>query len=156
MYENLRKVRDEALQCQKCALAGTRRHVVFGEGSLHARLMFVGEGPGATEDATGRPFVGPAGQLLERMLGAIGLTRDEVYIANIVKCRPPGNADPRPEYAEACLPYLREQVLKYFPRNQKETGTAMNSGEVAEAPTVADASDASGISGVSDVPAEKA
>ena len=99
MYENFRKVRDEALQCQKCALAGTRRHVVFGEGSLHARLMFVGEGPGATEDATGRPFVGPAGQLLERMLGAIGLTRDEVYIANIVKCRPPGNADPRPEYA---------------------------------------------------------
>lgn len=116
MYENLGKVRDEALQCQKCALAGTRRHVVFGEGSLHARLMFVGEGPGATEDATGRPFVGPAGQLLERMLGAIGLTRDEVYIANIVKCRPPGNADPRPEYAAACLPYLREQVRFVHPR----------------------------------------
>ena len=92
MYENLGKVREEAMQCTKCALAQTRRHVVFGEGNLQAKLMFVGEGPGATEDETGRPFVGPAGQLLDKMLAAIDLKREDVYIANIVKCRPPGNA----------------------------------------------------------------
>lgn len=73
------------MQCTKCALAQTRRHVVFGEGNLQAKLMFVGEGPGATEDETGRPFVGPAGQLLDKMLAAIDLKREDVYIANIVK-----------------------------------------------------------------------
>ncbi len=116
MYESLGKVKEEAMQCTKCALAQTRRHVVFGEGSLRARLMFIGEGPGATEDETGRPFVGPAGQLLDKMLAAIGIAREEVYIANIVKCRPPGNADPRPEYAEQCIGYLREQVRFIHPR----------------------------------------
>ena len=116
MYENLGKVREEAMQCTKCALAQTRRHVVFGEGNLQAKLMFVGEGPGATEDETGRPFVGPAGQLLDKMLAAIDLKREDVYIANIVKCRPPGNADPRPEYAEQCIGYLREQVRFIHPR----------------------------------------
>ena len=116
MYESLEKVRKEAMQCTKCALAQTRRHVVFGEGNLQAKLMFVGEGPGATEDETGRPFVGPAGQLLDKMLAAIDLKREDVYIANIVKCRPPGNADPRPEYAEQCIGYLREQVRFIHPR----------------------------------------
>lgn len=104
------------MQCTKCALAQTRKHVVFGEGSFRAKVMFVGEGPGATEDETGRPFVGPAGQLLDRMLSAIDLQRQEVYIANIVKCRPPGNADPRPEYAEQCIGYLREQVRFIHPK----------------------------------------
>ena len=116
MYESLEKVRKEAMQCTKCALAQTRRHVVFGEGNLQAKLMFVGEGPGATEDETGRPFVGPAGQLLDKMLAAIDLKREDVYIANIVKCRPPGNADPRPEYAEQCIGDLREQVRFIHPR----------------------------------------
>ena len=116
MYENLGKVREEAMQSTKCALAQTRRHVVFGEGNLQAKLMLVGEGPGATEDETGRPFVGPAGQLLDKMLAAIDLKREDVYIANIVKCRPPGNADPRPEYAEQCIGYLREQVRFIHPR----------------------------------------
>ena len=116
MYENLGKVREEAMQFTKCALAQTRRHVVFGEGNLQAKLMLVGEGPGATEDETGRPFVGPAGQLLDKMLAAIDLKREDVYIANIVKCRPPGNADPRPEYAEQCIGYLREQVRFIHPR----------------------------------------
>ena len=115
MYESLGQVREEALCCRKCALADTRKHVVFGEGDLHAKLMFIGEGPGATEDETGRPFVGPAGQLLDKMLAAIDLRRDQVYIANIVKCRPPGNADPRPEYAEQCIGYLREQVRFIYP-----------------------------------------
>ena len=116
MYESLGQVREEALCCRKCALADTRKHVVFGEGDLHAKLMFIGEGPGATEDETGRPFVGPAGQLLDKMLAAIDLRRDQVYIANIVKCRPPGNADPRPEYAEQCIGYLREQVRFIHPK----------------------------------------
>lgn len=115
-YESFNKVKADALACEKCVLCKTRKHVVFGEGSLKADIMFIGEGPGAQEDATGRPFVGPAGQLLDKMLGAIDLTRNDVYIANIVKCRPPGNADPLPEYREACIPYLREQVRFIRPK----------------------------------------
>jgi len=84
--------------------------VVFGEGNPQARLMLVGEGPGQVEDETGRPFVGPAGQLLDRMLAAIDLTREEVYIANVVKCRPPNNRVPTPEEAAACWPHLRRQM----------------------------------------------
>ncbi len=116
MTDNLEEVKKKALNCTKCALAETRKNVVFGEGSLDARLMLIGEGPGATEDETGRPFVGPAGQLLDKMLKAIGLARNEVYIANIVKCRPPGNADPKPEYAAQCIGYLREQVRFVHPK----------------------------------------
>lgn len=84
--------------------------MVFGEGHPRARLMLVGEGPGQVEDETGRPFVGPAGQLLDRMLAAIGLRREDVYIANVVKCRPPGNRVPYPEEAETCWPNLRRQM----------------------------------------------
>lgn len=102
--------------CRECSLWETRTNVVFGVGNQNAEVLFIGEGPGANEDAQGVPFVGRAGHLLDDMLEIIGLKRDEVYIANIVKCRPPGNADPRPEYAEACLPYLREQVRFVHPR----------------------------------------
>ena len=83
---------------------------MFGVGNPEARLMFVGEGPGADEDAQGEPFVGRAGQLLDRIIGAMGLSRAEVYIANVVKCRPPGNRDPEPEEQETCLPFLRKQI----------------------------------------------
>ena len=100
----------EVFSCEKCRLCQTRQNVVLGEGDLHAALMFIGEGPGAQEDATGRPFVGAAGQLLDRMLAAIGITREQVYICNIVKCRPPQNRVPEPDERSACMPYLRQQV----------------------------------------------
>jgi len=102
--------------CQRCGLCKGRTHAVPGEGNVHSPLMFVGEGPGAQEDATGRPFVGAAGQLLDRMLGAIGLVREQVYIANIVKCRPENNRAPTPDEAAACLPYLRAQVALIRPQ----------------------------------------
>ena len=96
--------------CTRCALAAGRTQTVFARGTGSARLMFVGEGPGADEDAQGFPFVGKAGQLLDRMIAAMGFERDEVYVANIVKCRPPNNRKPEPEEMAACLPYLAEQV----------------------------------------------
>ncbi|MDR0839873.1 MAG: uracil-DNA glycosylase [Christensenellaceae bacterium] len=102
--------------CSLCGLAGARTHVVPGEGDPQARVMFVGEGPGREEDRTGRPFVGPAGQLLDKMLAAIGLKREEVYIANVVKCRPPGNRVPADHEAAACLPYLRAQFALVRPQ----------------------------------------
>ena len=108
--ETLEELREIVLQCQKCPLAPTRHTVVFGEGNPHARLMFVGEGPGEQEDLQGRPFVGPAGQLLDRMILAMQFTREEVYIANVVKCRPPHNRNPEPEEADACRGYLARQI----------------------------------------------
>ncbi len=98
------------LACNRCALRQGARGVVFGEGNPRARLLFVGEGPGAEEDKLGRPFVGAAGQLLDRILAATGLSREEVFIANVVKCRPPGNRQPRKEEIEACLPLLQRQI----------------------------------------------
>lgn len=104
-------------QCTACPLAGRRTNVVFGEGVLESPVMFVGEGPGEQEDLQGRPFVGPAGQLLDRMLAAIGLSREQnAMICNIVKCRPPGNRTPSPEEGERCLPFLRAQVDIVRPR----------------------------------------
>jgi len=102
--------------CRQCGLCEGRKNTVPGEGDPAARLMFVGEGPGATEDETGRPFVGAAGDLLTRMIGSIGLAREAVYIANIVKCRPPQNRKPLPEEAAACLPYLHRQITLVKPR----------------------------------------
>lgn len=109
-------LRQRAESCQDCALAGTRTNVVFGVGSLEARLMFVGEAPGKNEDLQGEPFVGAAGRLLTELLGEIGMTREEVYIANVLKCRPPGNRDPRPEEIDACKGYLRDQIRMIHPR----------------------------------------
>ncbi len=106
----LEHYRKQALACQRCGLSNGRRNVVFGEGSSRARVMFVGEGPGAQEDEQGRPFVGRAGQLLSRMLQAAGIDRKEVYITNIVKCRPPNNRDPSVEENAACRPYLNYQI----------------------------------------------
>jgi uracil-DNA glycosylase family 4 len=106
----------EALSCLKCPLAEGRTQVVFGVGDPHADLMFVGEGPGEQEDLKGEPFVGRAGRLLTSLIEGIGLTRDQVYIANVVKCRPPGNRDPLPHEIEACRPYLEAQVDFIDPR----------------------------------------
>lgn len=116
MYDNIKTLYEEVMSCKKCRLSEHRKTVVFGEGNLHADVMFIGEGPGAREDATGRPFVGPAGQLLDRMLEEIGLLRKHVYIANVVKCRPPQNRDPRPDERETCIPYLRAQVAFIKPK----------------------------------------
>jgi len=100
----------EALACTKCPLAETRTQVVFGVGDPHTDLLFVGEGPGEQEDLTGEPFVGRAGRLLTSLIEDIGLTREQVYIANVVKCRPPGNRDPLPLEIESCRPYLEAQI----------------------------------------------
>jgi len=113
--DNLNDLRYIVLNCGNCPLAGSRQNVVFGEGNEHARLMFIGEGPGADEDASGRPFVGAAGQLLDKMINAMHLAREEVYIANIVKCRPPGNRMPGEEEAAACIGYLRKQIALIKP-----------------------------------------
>ena len=103
-------------QCQRCGLCRGIHHKVPGQGDGNARLMFIGEGPGAEEDLQGLAFVGAAGQLLTKMISAIGLTREQVYICNVVKCRPPQNRTPTPEEAAACLPYLRAQFALVRPR----------------------------------------
>jgi len=96
--------------CKECELAKTRTNVVFGGGNPNARVMFVGEGPGENEDLTGEPFVGRGGKLLDKFLDAIGLSRSDIYIANMVKCRPPKNRDPKPDEVAKCILYLRKQV----------------------------------------------
>lgn len=110
MTAELLQLAEVAASCVRCPLSQTRTTVVFGAGSPDADLMFVGEAPGFHEDQQGVPFVGAAGKLLERLLGEIGLERDEVYIANVLKCRPPGNRDPKPEEIEECKGYLRGQI----------------------------------------------
>jgi uracil-DNA glycosylase len=108
--ETLAALAVEASTCRKCKLCTSRNKVVFASGDPRARLMLVGEGPGAEEDKQGLPFVGPAGELLNRILEAIGLARDAVYVANVVKCRPPGNREPEPDEAGACRSYLSAQI----------------------------------------------
>lgn len=112
----LAQVREIALGCPRCGLARTRRHVVFGEGPETADVMVVGEAPGADEDASGRPFVGRAGRLLDLMLAAAGFSRERVYVCNVLKCRPPQNRNPQPDEVEACSPYLMRQVELVQPR----------------------------------------
>lgn len=107
---------DTITNCQRCPLCQTRTQTVPGEGSLQARLMIIGEGPGADEDRYGRPFIGRAGQLLDQMLDAIDLKREDIYITNIVKCRPPQNRTPKDEEAQACLGYLYRQIEMVNPR----------------------------------------
>jgi DNA polymerase len=114
--ETLADVRRDLGECTRCKLWQTRTRIVFGEGSEQAALMFVGEAPGADEDATGRPFVGRAGQLLDKMIEAIGLKREEVYIANVIKSRPPGNRNPEKDEIEACIPFLFRQIAVIHPR----------------------------------------
>jgi uracil-DNA glycosylase family 4 len=106
----LNVIREDIGECTRCTLSAGRNKVVFGDGNPNARLLFVGEGPGADEDAQGLPFVGRAGQLLNNMINAMGLSREQVYIANIVKCRPPGNRVPEPEEAHTCTQFLFRQI----------------------------------------------
>jgi uracil-DNA glycosylase family 4 len=103
-------LKKEVEGCRRCSLAATRRSVVFGEGNRNARLLFIGEAPGEEEDLQGRPFVGRAGKLLDQMIDRVGLRRGEVYICNVLKCRPPNNRDPEPDEAEACKGYLLSQL----------------------------------------------
>ena len=114
--ETLGEFSHDIQNCQKCQLSKSRTQVVFGVGNPQANLMCVGEAPGYEEDKQGEPFVGAAGQLLGKILAAIGFNRKEVYIANIVKCRPPGNRDPEPEEAAECLPYLKRQIAMIQPK----------------------------------------
>ncbi len=110
------ELRDEALACTRCRLSGTRTQVVFGVGDPDADLMFIGEAPGFNEDRQGEPFVGAAGQLLTRLLAEIGMAREDVYIANVLKCRPPNNRDPQQDEIDACKDYLRRQLALIDPR----------------------------------------
>jgi DNA polymerase len=112
----LAEVRAELGDCRRCKLADGREHIVFGDGDPHAPLMFIGEAPGADEDRVGRPFVGRAGELLGRMIEAMGWTRDLVYIANVLKCRPPHNRDPEADEIAACQPFLAKQIAAVAPR----------------------------------------
>jgi DNA polymerase len=114
--ETLEDIRQDLGDCKRCKLWTTRTKIVFGEGNQKAELMFVGEGPGADEDASGRPFVGRAGQLLTKMIEAIGLKREEVYIANVVKSRPPGNRAPEKDEVSACIPFLFRQIAAIRPK----------------------------------------
>lgn len=116
MYDNWEQLEADANQCRKCKLCQNRTNVVFGTGNKQADLMFIGEGPGADEDKQGIPFVGRAGKLMNMAFETIGLKREEVYIANIVKCRPPGNRNPEDDEATACLNYLRNQVILVKPK----------------------------------------
>jgi len=114
--EQLEALRQEMAPCCRCGLGASRTHLVFGAGDPDADLLFIGEAPGEQEDRQGVPFVGPAGQLLTRIIEAIGLTRDRVYIANILKCRPPGNRPPLPDETAACFPFLLRQIEIVQPR----------------------------------------
>lgn len=117
MYNNFEELRENCLECKKCELCETRHNVVVGVGNPKAKVMFIGEGPGENEDLQGEPFVGRGGKLLDKMLNAVDLDRNKnIYIANIVKCRPPKNRDPKPEEQEQCIDWLRNQVKLIKPK----------------------------------------
>ena len=113
--DTLETVRLDLGECQRCQLAGGRNTIVFGDGNPNAKLVFVGEGPGFEEDQQGLPFVGPAGQLLTRIIDAIKLNRNQVYICNVIKCRPPGNRNPQPDEINSCFPFLERQIAAIKP-----------------------------------------
>lgn len=116
MYNNWEELEEVVKQCRKCRLCENRKNVVFGVGNREADIMLIGEGPGADEDAQGEPFVGKAGKLMNMAFDMLGIKREEVYIANIVKCRPPNNRNPQDDEAENCLDYLRNQVILVKPK----------------------------------------
>jgi DNA polymerase len=123
MAETLDRIRADLGTCQRCKLHRGRKHIVFGAGNPRSKLVLVGEGPGYEEDAQGQPFVGQAGQLLTKILRAIGLDREDVYICNIIKCRPPGNRNPEPDEITACIPFLRRQLRAIRPKLVCALGT---------------------------------
>ena len=117
MYENWEQLKSDCLKCEKCELCKTRTNLVFGVGNEKAEVLFVGEGPGEKEDLQGEPFVGRSGQLLDKLLDVVDLSRNKnIYIANIVKCRPPKNRDPLPEEQDVCIEWLREQTRLIRPK----------------------------------------
>ena len=116
MYETWEELEKSIINCNKCKLCKTRQNIVFGVGNKNADIMFIGEGPGADEDRIGEPFVGRAGQLMNMAFQAVGIKREEVYRANIVKCRPPANRNPEADEANSCLNYLRNQVILVKPK----------------------------------------
>ena len=116
MYETWEELENSIKDCKKCKLCKTRQNIVFGTGNKNADLMFIGEGPGADEDTQGEPFVGRAGKLMNLAFGIVGIKRKNVYIANVVKCRPPQNRNPEDDEADACLDYLRNQVVLVKPK----------------------------------------
>ena len=109
-HQTLKTIRNDLGECRRCRLSENRRNIVFGEGNSKAKLVFVGEGPGYEEDRRGQPFVGAAGRLLTKIIQAMKFTRDQVYICNIIKCRPPGNRNPRPDEIKTCSPFLERQI----------------------------------------------
>jgi DNA polymerase len=113
--ETLEEIRTDLGDCKRCRLSEKRKNIVFGAGNSHARLMFVGEGPGYDEDQMGEPFVGAAGRLLTKIIEAINHTREQVYICNIIKCRPPGNRNPKSDEIEVCFPFLKRQIASVKP-----------------------------------------
>lgn len=116
MFDNWEELEESLKGCKKCKLCQNRNNIVFGTGNRQAKIMFIGEGPGADEDLQGQPFVGKAGKLMNMAFEILGIKREEVYIANIVKCRPPGNRNPEQDEAMACLDYLRNQVILLKPK----------------------------------------
>lgn len=112
----LKEIKKDVLSCKKCSLYKERNHPVVGEGNPEAKIMFIGEAPGYWEDQKGRPFVGAAGKILDELLDFVKIKREDVYIANILKCRPPGNRDPRSEEIRACVPYLERQIKIINPK----------------------------------------
>ena len=116
MYDNWDELEESIINCNKCKLCSNRTNIVFGEGNKHADIMFIGEGPGADEDKEARPFVGKAGQLMDKAFAGLEINREAVYIANVVKCRPPQNRVPEQDEADACLNYLRNQVILIKPK----------------------------------------
>lgn len=116
MYDNIEELEQAIQGCKKCKLCNNRNNIVVGSGNPNAEIMLIGEGPGADEDMQGKPFVGKAGKLMDMALQGLDIKREELYIANIVKCRPPSNRNPEPDEAEACLDYLRNQVMIVKPK----------------------------------------
>mgnify|MGYP004538293117 FL=1 len=116
MYETIEELKNAIKDCNTCKLCTRRKNIVFGVGNENADIMFIGEGPGADEDTQGIPFVGKAGQLMNKAFDVVGIEREEVYIANIVKCRPPNNRDPEPDEVLGCINYLRNQVMIVKPK----------------------------------------
>ena len=114
-FETLKEIRTDLGDCRRCRLSKSRKNIVFGTGDRDARLMFVGEGPGYEEDQSGEPFVGAAGRLLTKIIDAIHHSREQVYICNIIKCRPPGNRNPMPDEIEICYPFLKRQIASVKP-----------------------------------------
>ncbi len=116
MFENWEELEESIKGCNKCKLFSTRQNIVFGVGNKNTKIMFIGEGPGADEDRLGEPFVGRAGKLMDKAFQIVGINRDEIYITNIVKCRPPGNRNPEEDECQACMNYLRNQVMLIKPQ----------------------------------------